>query len=61
MVLFAQQLDQLKNRVYGKLSELRAGIEGLPLFDFSQRKGQLSTKEEGNLEKKKRTLFGRKA
>jgi len=55
LVLFAQhQLEQLKNKVFGKSSERRAGTEGLPLFDSLEEE-----KEEVSYRRKKRTQFGR--
>ena len=54
-VLFAQaQLDLLKSKLFGKSSERRDGVDGLPLFD-----SQESDTKTVTYNRKKRTKFGR--
>jgi len=55
LVLFAQaQLDAMKDRMFGKSSEQRAGMSGLPLFDSTPEE-----KKKVEYLRKKRSKFGR--
>jgi transposase len=55
IVLFAQaQLDAMKDRMFGKSSEQKAGVSGLPLFDPTPEE-----KKKVEYERKPRTKFGR--